>query len=353
VNSVGTVDYPALSALSFGTSVTAQSPTNQITLFRTGQGEANAYPKVGPIVVSEIMYHPPDLGTNDNVVEEFIELKNNSASAFPLYDPLFPTNGWRLRDAVNFTFTTAHTLAPGGHLLVVSFDPVTDLAARAQFEARYGSNFVLAGPYSGKLDNSSDSVELVKPDPPQASGAVPYVLVEKVVYGDRPPWATNADGYGMSLQRVSQTGYANDPTNWIAALPTPGPSGVMDSDGDEMPDSWEMDNGFDKNNPADAGQDSDGDGMTNLEEYLAGTDPRAGGSVLALSASLNAGVVELRFTAVAGHRYTILYCNALPSGGIWQTLTIVPPQSTTRTVVVLPDGYVAGGTKRFYRILTP
>src|SRR6185369_3188289 len=115
------------------------------------------------------------LGTNDNIVEEFIELKNTSASAFPLYDPLFPTNGWRLRDAVSFTFTSAHTIPAGGHLLVVGFDPVADLEARAQFEARYGTNFALAGPYAGKLDNSSDSIELVKPDPPQASGDVPYV----------------------------------------------------------------------------------------------------------------------------------------------------------------------------------
>src|SRR5207249_788583 len=60
--SVG-VDFVAMSALSFGTAVTAQSPTNQITIFRTGQGATNPYPKVGPIVITEIMYHPPNLGT--------------------------------------------------------------------------------------------------------------------------------------------------------------------------------------------------------------------------------------------------------------------------------------------------
>ena len=137
-----------------------------------------------------------------------------------------------------------------------------------------------------------------------------------------------------------------------AAAPTPGPSGPVDSDGDGMPDSWEMANGFNKNNPGDAAQDADTDGMTNLEEYLAGTDPRHGGSVLEISARVNDGVVELRFTAVAGYSYTIVYCNALPSGGSWQALTSVPPESTTHTVVVA-DAPGTGGTQRFYRVMTP
>ncbi|MHA1951113.1 MAG: PKD domain-containing protein [Candidatus Thorarchaeota archaeon] len=50
----------------------------------------------------------------------------------------------------------------------------------------------------------------------------------------------------------------------------PGPAG---DDNDGMPASWEMLFGLDMNDPDDAQLDKDGDGLTNLEEYLLGTNP--------------------------------------------------------------------------------
>jgi hypothetical protein len=47
-----------------------------------------------------------------------------------------------------------------------------------------------------------------------------------------------------------------------------------DSDHDGMPDAWETEHNL---NPAEAGDgalDADGDGYTNVEEYLNGTSPR-------------------------------------------------------------------------------
>jgi hypothetical protein len=46
-----------------------------------------------------------------------------------------------------------------------------------------------------------------------------------------------------------------------------------DSDGDGMPDWWEIEHGLNPNDPADASKDSDGDGYTNIEEFINGTDP--------------------------------------------------------------------------------
>jgi hypothetical protein len=48
-----------------------------------------------------------------------------------------------------------------------------------------------------------------------------------------------------------------------------------DMDNDRMPDDWERAHGLNPNNASDADQDADGDGITNLEEYRLGTDPRS------------------------------------------------------------------------------
>lgn len=59
-----------------------------------------------------------------------------------------------------------------------------------------------------------------------------------------------------------------------AALPTNGPGVVnggpapLDTDRDGMPDRWELRYGFDLHDAADRNYDEDGDGYTNLEEYL-------------------------------------------------------------------------------------
>ena len=51
------------------------------------------------------------------------------------------------------------------------------------------------------------------------------------------------------------------------------PAASLDSDGDDMPDAWEMANGLNANDPADANEDPDGDGLTNAQEQIIGADP--------------------------------------------------------------------------------
>ncbi|MCK5562039.1 MAG: hypothetical protein KAJ51_15675 [Thermoplasmata archaeon] len=46
-----------------------------------------------------------------------------------------------------------------------------------------------------------------------------------------------------------------------------------DSDGDGMPDGWEVENGLEPMLPSDGDYDDDGDGLTNFQEFLNGTDP--------------------------------------------------------------------------------
>jgi hypothetical protein len=52
----------------------------------------------------------------------------------------------------------------------------------------------------------------------------------------------------------------------------------VDTDGDGMPNDYETANGFNPGNGADAGQDADSDGLTNLQEFLRGTNPKVADS---------------------------------------------------------------------------
>lgn len=49
---------------------------------------------------------------------------------------------------------------------------------------------------------------------------------------------------------------------------------LVDSDGDGMPDAWEIKYKLDPKNAGDAAMDSDGDVYTNIEEFLNGTNPQ-------------------------------------------------------------------------------
>ena len=54
----------------------------------------------------------------------------------------------------------------------------------------------------------------------------------------------------------------------------------LDDDADGMPDDWENQHGFNQTNAADAAVDTDNDGMENLAEFIADTDPTNEQSVL-------------------------------------------------------------------------
>jgi hypothetical protein len=52
---------------------------------------------------------------------------------------------------------------------------------------------------------------------------------------------------------------------WPALKSDPAP---LDSDNDGMPDAWELSRDLNINDPSDRNRDGNGDGWTNLEEFL-------------------------------------------------------------------------------------
>jgi hypothetical protein len=190
-------------------------------------GNANAYPKVGPIVITEIMYNPdwPTGGNYANDEYEFIELRNTSGSSVTLYDYV-ENESWKFTNGIDYNFPEPPdevTILPGERILVVK-NP-------AAFSWRYPgvSPSIIYGPYDAWLANDGERLELGKPGDIDEFGQRQYIRVERVNYsdgshpGDDPDlWPTQADGQGKSLTRTSTTQYGNDPNNWSAAMPSPG-----------------------------------------------------------------------------------------------------------------------------------
>jgi fibronectin type 3 domain-containing protein len=91
----------------------------------------------------------------------------------------------------------------------------------------------------------------------------------EVAYAASQQWVLTA-GDGMKTVYVN---FRDAAGNWMS---TPARDTIelrLDTDGDGLPDSWEVTYGLDPNNPGDSSGDLDGDGISNLEEYYSSSNP--------------------------------------------------------------------------------
>lgn len=80
-------------------------------------------------------------------------------------------------------------------------------------------------------------------------------------------------------------GLINDPSNVGGWLSISAGTGYKDSDRDGMPDAWETAKGLNPNNAADARLDSNGNGYSNLEEFLNGSGSAASSTTYSTTSS--------------------------------------------------------------------
>jgi hypothetical protein len=219
----------AETGVSFGRFEKSTGSWNFVPMQEQTPGAANAYPKVGPIIMTEIMYHPgPDDADKDC---EYIELMNISDQPVLMASYVSTYTGpdthyeewvpWRLDNGITFEFPADWVVDPGERMLLVK-----DLAA---FNGKYSG--VPAGTIvrqwtSGSLDNAGEKLQLSMPGDQEFGEDRYFIRHDRVNYDDEGDWPQGADGTGQGLTHIRPTevnnNYTNDPASWIAADPTPG-----------------------------------------------------------------------------------------------------------------------------------
>ena len=204
--------------VTFGRHVVGDSSIRFVIQKQVSLGKANAGPRIGPVLISEIMYHAP------NDTDDFVEIANAASRPIALFDSTRPANTWKL-EGLGFRFPDSVTLAAGETILVL---PVraSEARVRAVYNIPAGVRIFKS---EGDLRNGAETLALMKPEEPflqpdAASGdsTVPYQIIDQVSYRDGGAWPKAADGEGKSLTRKSKETFGDDPMAWDSEIPSPG-----------------------------------------------------------------------------------------------------------------------------------
>jgi hypothetical protein len=127
------------------------------------------------------------------------------------------------------------------------------------------------------------------------------------------------------------------------------PNSIPDTDGDLLPDFWEM--AYFGSLVRSGSGDFDHDGQTDPQEYIAGTSPVDPSSCHKIDPlNLGGSGALIHFNAVAGKTRSLLYLAAFGSG-TWQKRADVPSRIADTTFTVIDPVAGSNGT-RFYRLAT-
>ena len=137
------------------------------------------------VVFSEIMYNPA--GPDETL--EWVELHNQMGVNVDI-------SGWRLDDAIEFTFPEG-TVIEGGGYVVVAADPAA-LAAESGLAGIFG-------PYNGNLANGGERLQLFNHADRR---------MNEVEYDDEGDWSILADGSGASLAKTTSQSASHLVENW-------------------------------------------------------------------------------------------------------------------------------------------
>lgn len=121
----------------------------------------------------------------------------------------------------------------------------------------------------------------------------------------------------------------------------------VDTDGDGMDDNWEI--AHFGNLSRDGTGDFDGDGMSDLAEYLAGTDPTNANSYLKVTAiTTGGGGALITWGAISGKNYRLQYKDDVEANDWYDILGDVTAASNSASKT---DTSATNSVLRFYRVI--
>ncbi|HWX19085.1 MAG TPA: hypothetical protein VN578_04160 [Candidatus Binatia bacterium] len=121
--------------------------------------------------------------------------------------------------------------------------------------------------------------------------------------------------------------------------------------GDGIPNWWKQQYGFDPFDPTVADADPDHDGMSNLQEYLAGTNPTNSASCFHITSAVLTGKdVRVSWTAVGGKSYVVQMGTSLATGFADLSPIITVPGTGDTVTNYLHVGAAATWPGCYYRI---
>lgn len=191
------------------------------------------------------------------------------------------------------------------------------------------------------------------------AGTSDYVAATATIEADTlvlaAPGVTRPDALRFAWGNTAEpnlTNAAGLPTGAFRLLADPA---LADSIGDGILDTWRATHfggdGETATAHSAAAADPDGDGMNNLQEYLAGTTPTDAASafrIVALAAHPETGARTITFTSVSGKNYDVLATDDLADGFDEIIAAAVPG---TGALIDILDPAAPPPPRRFYRVV--
>ncbi len=175
----------------FITDAAAMSFTNNISSNTTFTANFTGTPIANPIVISEINFN------SDSTINsgDWIEIHNTS-------DVAINVGGYTFS---NHYFYNKYHIPDG--MIIPAHDYLVLAEDMYQFTAMHPAVTNVTGPVNFSLENSGDSITLLD---------VQNGIVSAFTFGDDYPWPLTADGFGRTMELITDTGDPNVPGSWIA-----------------------------------------------------------------------------------------------------------------------------------------